>query len=65
MTNYSHTFLKRQLKMQRFSDCLRLWGLSSIMGRDKQDVFSRTRSRHIYLVENHLLHAISKLPIYV
>ena len=47
----------------KYKDLVIAYGRCSIIGIDKQDVSSKTNSRHIYLVEDNLLPAISKLLI--
>ena len=47
----------------KYKDLVIANGRGSIMGIDKHDVSSKTRSWHIYLVEYNLLPAISKLTI--
>ena len=47
----------------KYKDLVIAYRRCLIMGIDKQDVSSKTSSRHIYLVEDNLLPAISKLPI--
>ena len=47
----------------KYKDLVIAYGRCSIIGVDKQDVSSKTSSRHTYLVEDNLLPAISKLPI--
>ena len=56
--NYSRTSRKRPPKMQRLSGRLRELVVHKI---EPQGASSEKRSRHIYFIEDNLLHTMSKL----